>query len=76
MDRVALKAALAHAELKLSVGEGDIEAQRKLIADREIAGFSTTTQRQMLDRLEKEQRDYIERRGILTLELGTDPDLN
>ena len=73
VDRIALKAALAHVEKGIAAGEESIAAQRKLIAELERAGADTTAQIQTLASLKKEQWRRIQRREMLIRELAADP---
>jgi len=70
MDRVALEAALAHAEKQVAACDQLIARQKKIIADLELVATDATSERLVLAQLNKEQRDRIERRDILRVELN------
>jgi hypothetical protein len=72
MDRVALEAALAHAENQIAACEQITARQKKIIVELELVGGDTTSERLVLAQLKRERRDRIERRDILRLELNVD----
>jgi hypothetical protein len=72
MDRVALEAALAHVENQIAACEQIIARQKKIIADLELLPTDATSERLVLGQLKREQRDCIERRDILRVELNVD----